>query len=165
MKNRKGFTLIELLIVIAIIGILAVAFVPTLLDAPSRGRDSQRVANLNTIRTVLLDADLRAEGMPVAPTCIGTDASFDPFLAEFGGTIPTDPSGHDLVVMNTTCQTYYYLPDPAGDGSYSFGLYSKMETEGAGNVSCAELTGVPSPTVLTEQPANDDDSCYAILVQ
>lgn len=40
---RKGFTLIELLIVITIIGILSVAFVPQLLNAPSQARDTARI--------------------------------------------------------------------------------------------------------------------------
>lgn len=160
MKNRKGFTLIELLIVIAIIGILAVAFVPTLLDAPSRGRDSQRVANLNTIRTVLLDADLRGVGLP-ASGCVD-NANFGQFIEEFGGTIPADPTGVGVLVAPGNCaQGYGYLLNPAA--GYSIGLYAKMETSGAGNASCNTLTG--DPVDLSQPPADDTDSCYAILVQ
>ncbi|MDX9971313.1 MAG: type II secretion system protein, partial [Candidatus Gracilibacteria bacterium] len=57
-KNRKGFTLIELLIVITIIGILAVAFLPTLLGAPAKGRDTQRIADLQKLQKVMVNADL-----------------------------------------------------------------------------------------------------------
>ncbi len=166
MKNRKGFTLIELLIVIAIIGILAVAFVPTLLDAPSRGRDSQRVANLNTIRTVLLDADLRGEGLPDT-VCIEED-SLGAFLTAFGGAIPLDPqaatreAGEGIGVGGEAeCLSYQYIKDP--DPNYSIGLYAKMETLDAGNVSCDGLTD--EPVNLDAVPADENDSCYAILVQ
>lgn len=52
-KQRKGFTLIELLIVVAIIGILAVALVPTISDAPARARDATRKALANSIITAI----------------------------------------------------------------------------------------------------------------
>lgn len=163
MKNQKGFTLIELLIVIAIIGILAVAFVPTLLDAPSRGRDSQRVANLNTIRTVLLDADLRGEALPASGCVLA--AGFGDFTEAFGGNIPADPLAeggeHNVKVDALDCDTYAYVNAPSPD--YSIGLYARMETEGAGNVSCDALGN--DAVDLSVAPGGDDDSCYAILVQ
>ena len=52
-STKKGFTLIELLIVIAIIGILAVALLPSVTGAPARARDAQRIADLNVIITAL----------------------------------------------------------------------------------------------------------------
>ena len=54
-KNLQGFTLLELLIVVAIIAILSVALVFVLNPAESlkKARDSQRVADLNTLKTAL----------------------------------------------------------------------------------------------------------------
>lgn len=50
---KKGFTLIELLIVIAIIGLLAGGIVISLSYAQKRGRDTQRIADLNSVATAL----------------------------------------------------------------------------------------------------------------
>lgn len=165
MNTKKGFTLIELLIVIAIIGILAVAFVPTLLDAPARGRDSQRIANLNTIRTVLLDAELRGIDQPASACSATAGNSLESFVAEFGGSVPQDPQAAtraDAEIFQAgavKCKSYVYLKDP--DANYQFGIYAKMENAEAGNVKCSTL--VAAPTTLNDPV--DGDSCYAILVQ
>ena len=54
-KSKKGFTLLELLIVIAIIAILSVVIVFVLNPAETlkKSRDSQRIADLNTLKTAL----------------------------------------------------------------------------------------------------------------
>ncbi len=55
MRNPRGFTLLELLIVISIIAILSVALVLVLNPAETlkKARDSQRIADLNTLKTAL----------------------------------------------------------------------------------------------------------------
>jgi prepilin-type N-terminal cleavage/methylation domain-containing protein len=50
---KKGFTLIELLIVITIIGVLAVAFLPSFLNAPAKARDVQRMKDIQNIAAYL----------------------------------------------------------------------------------------------------------------
>ena len=54
-RNKKGFTLLELLIVIAIIAILSVILILVLDPAETlkKSRDSQRIADLNTMKTAL----------------------------------------------------------------------------------------------------------------
>ncbi|MCB9805448.1 prepilin-type N-terminal cleavage/methylation domain-containing protein [Candidatus Peribacteria bacterium] len=48
-RNMKGFTMVELMIVVAIIGVLAVALIPSLLGSQSKARDSARFNNLKSI--------------------------------------------------------------------------------------------------------------------
>ena len=54
-KSLKGFTLLELLIVISVIAILSVALVLVLNPAEilKKSRDSQRIADLNTLKTAI----------------------------------------------------------------------------------------------------------------
>ena len=52
-RNVKGFTMVELMIVIAIIGVLAVALIPTLLGNQTKARDTTRTAQLKTISSAL----------------------------------------------------------------------------------------------------------------
>ena len=52
-RNVKGFTMVELMIVIAIIGVLAVALIPTFIGAQSKARDTGRAAALANASTSL----------------------------------------------------------------------------------------------------------------
>jgi prepilin-type N-terminal cleavage/methylation domain-containing protein len=67
---RAGFTLIELLIVVAIIGILAVALVPTISDAPARARDAARKTMVNNVITAVESYNIDNGGYPVLSDCL-----------------------------------------------------------------------------------------------
>lgn len=70
---RRGFTLIELLIVVAIIGILAVALVPTISDAPARARDATRKALVNSVITAIESYNIDNGGYPTAADSVCLD--------------------------------------------------------------------------------------------
>ena len=53
MKNKSGFSLIELLVVISIIGVLSAILMMNLMGARERGRDSQRIQDLNSLKGAL----------------------------------------------------------------------------------------------------------------
>lgn len=177
MNSKKGFTLIELLIVIAIIAVLAVAFLPTLLGAPAKGRDTARIASLQKIQKVMVSANLdnTVSSYPVTTTASGNcidDVSFSAYKTSFGGTAPLDPSDHGGSPTFATAATttpagcavskkFFYKPTPAT--GYSFGLSAVVENCASANTTCSAgaVTGaLTAPTCGTTAAA---DLCYAIL--
>jgi prepilin-type N-terminal cleavage/methylation domain-containing protein len=71
---KKGFTLIELLIVVSIIGILAVALVPSLTNAPARARDATRKKILNDAVMAVESYYVDYGRYPEVNFCVGPDA-------------------------------------------------------------------------------------------
>lgn len=175
LKSVKAFTLIELLIVIAIIGILAVAFLPTLLNAPAKGRDTSRIADLQKIQKVLINGNLQFGKYPISTGNVmdGLPTGFGPpypdwglaFKAAFGGKLPVDPTTGNIA--------YKYYKGPIAEiGNFAYGLRAKMETAKAGNAVCQSSTDAtpgapkPGPTFdLSVKPTLDSESCYVILGQ
>lgn len=155
MKAKKGFTLIELLIVIAIIGILAAALLPTILNAPARGRDAARMGHMNQIVAALEAYNSDNGKYPDATGCIdGTSVFTDakPYFA--GGNPPEDPSGPrgegvDGVEGCVAAGQYYYNYVGTVDvGEYI--LSTVMEIEGNNNTDddpdTFDNTSVTGPT-------------------
>ena len=169
MKNRKvlGFTLIELLIVIAIIGILAVAFLPNLLDAPGKSRDAKRIADLGAVRDAIYMWHLDTNEWPEqddTSKCLSDAVTNADLLASMGGAAPVDPS--DEAVTNGCDSGYTYIQDPNGadtpSGTYTFVLLSALENYSEQNsFDCDDaMAGVLTPTGDETVPG-----CYAILTQ
>jgi len=148
MKNltsRKGFTLIELLIVITIIGILAVALLPSVLGAPARARDAARKADLNNIIAAIetFNSDKQHYPSDEGQICIsqlkdgGTAGILDGYFQ--GGKPPADPQGKTYTgaAAGTGCDGYVYS---AGDGNpVSYIVASYMEITGDGNVKATDF--------------------------
>jgi type II secretion system protein G len=124
-KNNfsKGFTLIELLIVITIIGILAVALLPSVLGAPARARDAARKADLNNIIAAMETYNSDNQKYPAATSASFTAVDAITGLSNYfqGGKVPKDPQG----------ATSYQYCDLTGTASYV--VASKVEIPGDGN--------------------------------
>ena len=181
MNSKKGFTLIELLIVIAIIAVLAVAMLPTLLNAPSKGRDTARLANLNSIQKALIYDNLtNSVSFPTSTGCAGTVITSTGAIANMGGKVPVDASSPartkngstDLSAGTTSpagCAasgSYFYASNPndgttVKSGTYSYGLYALMENSSKDTVKCSDAIKGTKTSYTTV----DGDLCYAILAQ
>ena len=169
--TRKGFTLIELLIVISIIGILAVAFLPSLLGAPAKGRDAQRLATVQKITNFLVTESLAGNEMP-ATGCIvpGDNASaigtlIASNLSDFGGVFPVDPQvDHANTIKDQAACTgmYGYYKYAAGD--YKAAVYVTLENEDSANAIC-ETFVFGDPVLGKVSPGANQTPCYVSLVQ
>ncbi|MBA3679451.1 type II secretion system protein GspG [Candidatus Saccharibacteria bacterium] len=109
-KLTKGFTLLELLIVIVIIGVLAIIIIPNLISGPARARDSQRKADLRSIKTALESYYNDQNSYPTTLEVLTQGAA--PYIK----TLPTDPK---------TKAAYIYIP--AGNPPNSYVLKATLE--------------------------------------
>jgi prepilin-type N-terminal cleavage/methylation domain-containing protein len=145
MKTKKGFTLIELLIVIAIIGILAVALMPTIYNAPGKARDKARLLNISALATAVEAFNSEDGKYPAEGTngCIdGTNGPFAGVAARFfsGGDrgIPTDPSGAGRSTGDTNCIDLGFYNYSEIDPAYGqYAIWTIMEIDENNNAGAA----------------------------
>jgi prepilin-type N-terminal cleavage/methylation domain-containing protein len=171
----KGFTLIELLIVIAIIGVLAVAFLPTLLNAPSKARDATRIQDLQKIQKVLLARGVEGKPLPTASRFSkidSADARWVALLPDFGGTLPKDPSKDRDYWFNDWVQyTSEVTPgSPPIFLTYTFGLVTFIENSQNANAKCANFhsgsrsgPAIVIGTLGSPEASSSGEYCYVIL--
>jgi len=174
MLNKKGFTLIELLIVITIIGILAVAFLPSLLGAPSKARDTQRIADVQKLAGMLVTQSINGT---VTGGCVDDEADNDLGgtikAADFGGKMINDPSDRGILAGNGTCKGYNVIANDQALGSqvYKFAVIGRVENPAsAGNAQCpADVTSPQDINDWVVVPASvavgEATDCYMVLVQ
>jgi len=161
--SKKGFTLIELLIVISIIGILAVALLPNVLNAPIRARDAARKSDIATIVKAVETYNVDNGGYPSGPICFnGTllttpNEKLNSFFS--GGVPPKDPTGDSTRVTVAGCNGGYAFCKK--DGSpFSYVIVAKMEDKKANkHATPADMTscdGMTAGVVTTGTGAATD---------
>lgn len=130
MKKFSGFTLIELLIVVAILGVMAIAGLASYTGSITRGRDSQRKSDLAQVsRALELYYNDHGKypvdnGAGVLKGCgeAGTEeCAWGTAFAIEGGSVymnkfPKDPQGS---------QSYYYV----SQNGLNYKLYAHLETK------------------------------------
>jgi prepilin-type N-terminal cleavage/methylation domain-containing protein len=148
---KKGFTLIELLIVIAILAILTTTVVLVLNPAGmlAKARDSQRMADLDSLRSAInlylatysvptLVAGPISQGgftgcMALTGTCTTTGASLI-YLVDGTGWVGVNlgltPSGSPLAVLprDPTGSTAYHYAYKGDDNGKTFALNAVLES-------------------------------------
>ena len=152
----KGFTLIELLIVITIIGIFAVALLPSIVGAPGRARDAQRKADLNNIIAALETYNADKQAYPATSSCVSAITGFASYFQ--GAKIPNDPQSPKS--SGAACPTGYAYCKLNAPQNY--GLVAAVEIAGDSNhnaaVDCSSF-----PTTLTK--STDDTKAYYVITK
>ncbi|MFT5051882.1 MAG: general secretion pathway protein G [Chlamydiales bacterium] len=93
-SHRSGFTLAELMVVIVIIGLLATAVVPKLMDSLGDAKWGRAKADVKTIESALTNYAIRNNGYPESLESLVTpDVNNRTYLDR--QTVPTDPWGNE----------------------------------------------------------------------
>jgi prepilin-type N-terminal cleavage/methylation domain-containing protein len=161
-KVKKGFTLIELLIVVSIIGILSVALVPSITDAPKRARDAARKTMVNSVVAAVESFNLDKGRYPLGVFCVdgaaGTATDKEILVGLIGGgapkssaavtgtATPATVAGKCTITNTNTYVTYYAV----GTSGYTVSI--PMET-GKGTHICTDT----NCTVDTTDPISNPD--------
>lgn len=170
-SKKQGFTLIELLIVITIIGILAVALLPRILNAPARARDAARKASIAQIAGALETYFNDNGKYPVAGSADGDNVCASSLATDLknylqGGTIPSDP-------LKTATMAGAGAGDCTGEFSYTtlasngvegggYMLLAQTELDSISSTEYGVLATLLAATSMTEAQAALSTHCSAV---
>lgn len=165
LRNKKGFTLIELMIVVVLIGVLS-GVVISVINAGgfrSKAKDSQRIADLEKIRSAL---ELYFSDNRVYPNfgwleVTGSDAMSSALQTTYLNKVPSDPNG--VITGNSTpCSVpesnrYNYNSVSTG-GGYVLTAIMEIDSSNDGN-ECASLNSWDGSWCASFATA---DYCYGV---
>lgn len=162
---KKGFTLIELLIVIVIIGILAVAFIPSIMGAPAKARDAGRISAVSNIVDKLAFKDLSTTGLPAiaGAQCINAGSAGTAYLVStdfeagfpnakaltFAPCVAAGSAGGFVIMPAATNAARLYVSTP---------IEITPANGGGGNSNCPGLVATWTPTFY--EPGNAAAVCF-----
>lgn len=145
-NNRFGFTLVELLIVIAIVGILAVASIVVLNQARIKSRDAKRISDIQVIRAGLEQHWLEKASYPTTAAQIQLGSASYSVLTDNG--FVASPSGQVYLAKVPTDpkpSTYYLYQCTSGSVGYTLQFTTEgITTYGVAGTYYAHSNGVDS---------------------
>lgn len=129
LKKRSAFTLVELMVAIAVIGILAGIAVVNIPNIQKSARDSQRLADLRQMQTILERVKASEEAYPLSNESYEVkDHPWGSLWNEFNYRVPKDP---------LPAQKYVYVSD-----GQSYQIYAKFENPSSAQAfACASVCG------------------------
>ncbi len=151
-KRNKGFTLIELLIVVALIGVLASIVFLSVGEARSKGRDTERIANVKEVEKALFLYHLDHGSYPVSPGGEWAGAAED--WGSFSNT------GYDAYIPNLAPTYISKLPVDPNQGTDRGYLYKSDGTDYF-FLAYKTLEKLNTPESL-KRPSNPDSNDLAI---
>lgn len=141
-RRSGGFTLVELLVVIAIIGVLATLVLLQLGTARGRARDTQRITQVNQIRTAV--EQYYEDNSGSYPDDIYATDTLSAYIAR----VPKDP-------LLDTEYGYAVVDDGAGK-NISFVIWAGLEQNAAALKSDADIIGPGQTGDVTWVVVNGD---------
>lgn len=160
---RSGFTLIELLIVVAIIGILAVALVPTISDAPARARDAARKASVNSVLSALESYNIDNGSYPEDSFCIDNTqvlaSDAEDFVTNYLKGNPPSQSSPSSGAICVDGDNSYVRYETADSGK-SYSVFIELEKAGNASITTYDET---TENVFNE-PASQDPTHKQIFL-
>ncbi|MBI2984817.1 MAG: prepilin-type N-terminal cleavage/methylation domain-containing protein [Candidatus Kerfeldbacteria bacterium] len=141
-RNRGGFTLLELLLVVAVMAVLAVVLILVLNPSETlkKSRDSQRISDLTTLKTVLAIYATTVTDPSLGPTanCLGYDS-----------TLPGDV---------TSAVIYYSLPHTGTEPDCTANVPEGDDVEGGSSFGGTGAAGDSCTAVALANNAKVDGS-------
>jgi len=154
-KSRRGFTLIELMIVVAILGILASAAIPTMLRFVRRAKTSEAVdklAYLYSMSTTYVTGERFARGIGAASVApqFPASQSLTPSMVPSGVKVSDPPGLWDasptwLALNFAIADPHYYSYEYVSMGTGANALFTARaqgDLDGDTNVSTFERAGM-----------------------